>query len=720
MNQPMNQTSNQTMDQPSNQTMNQTTQLQRVELGYEVLGPILFDFCHRLHTHLLSFDDRPAVFLFCTRAGLRLQYLYELFLASQGYEPPANPHKLFWTSRFMTAKGLFVRNPRATFQILAKEFGYTTVSTMLPCLLPPNELGGLDLSFTTAFKPHLNATPTPELLDAIFSHDSGFADRLRQHYRQQSTLFKRQIEALVQQAGTAVLVDSGWQATTQRLLMEGYPELDWQGLYFGRMGASQQHWHFFNVIGLMFESADYDPKQLATCIHYHHHIIEDLLEPELPSVEYLLSDPSGAILPPEPCRRFDYRPAQDNEHHYAGVLRYFQSIATRQSLLDIRYSSQAAWQILDQKIRFPTPTDVELLDVRPRSPDFGKRESNTVVCRRTDWLANRTPEDRLLHAIWKQGQIALDDPIRYRQKQAQFAQRERIQPQPEPLVVRSEIPQVAIITRTKNRPVLLKRAAQSVASQTFRDFVWVVVNDGGDAEEVDQLIRQSPVDLRQVLVVHNPTSIGMEAASNRGIQKSQSKYLVIHDDDDTWQPEFLQRTVAFLENPPVPSMRGVIAHATRWSEAILGDQVELLESVPYQDWVMTVPLYEMASGNMFAPISFLFDRAVYDEIGGFDETLPVLGDWDFNLRFLMKYDIGVIPEKLANYHHRDYQKTGDYSNSVYGAISKHQMFETVVRNRGLRQIANPEAGLPLSSILGFARASSDIRAIVQEILRQQG
>lgn len=700
--------------------MHQDIPAQRIQLGYEILGPIFFDFCHRLHTHFLAFDDRSTVFLFCTRAGLRLQYLYELFLASQGFDPPANPHRLFWTSRFMTAKGLFVRNPQATFQILAKEFGYTTVTTLLPCLLPADELGGLDLSFTSAFKSHLGSQPSPQLLEAIFSHDSGFADRLRQHYNQQSTLFKQQIEALVQQAPVAVLVDSGWQGTTQRLLMEGFPEIDWQGLYFGRMGAPDQNWHFFNAIGLMFESAAYHPKQPATCIHYHHHIIEDLLEPELPSVEYLVADAaSGAVLPPEPCRRFDYRPPAANEHHYAGVLQYFQSITRRQTLLDIRSNSREAWQILDRKIRFPAPSDVDLLDVRPRSPDFGKRESNTVVCRSTSWLANRTPDDRLLHAIWKQGQIALDHPTDYHQRQALFAKPEPdIQPETEPLTILSDLPQVAIITRTKNRPVLLKRAAQSVAAQTLRDFVWVVVNDGGDGEEVEQIIRQSPVDLRQVRVVHHPDSIGMEAASNRGIQTSQSKYLVIHDDDDTWQPEFLQRTVAFLENPPVPSMRGVITHATRWSEAILGDQVELLESTPYQDWVMTVPLYEMASGNMFAPISFLFDRAVYEEIGGFDESLPVLGDWDFNLRFLMKYDIGVIPEKLANYHHRDYQKTGDYSNSVYGAISKHQLFDTVVRNRGLRQLNAEE--LPLSSILSLARASGDIRAMVQEILRQRG
>ena len=39
----------------------------------------------------------------------------------------------------------------------------------------------------------------------------------------------------------------------------------------------------------------------------------------------------------------------------------------------------------------------------------------------------------------------------------------------------------------------------------------------------------------------------MEAASNAGLAATTSKYVAIHDDDDLWAPEFLERTVAALE-----------------------------------------------------------------------------------------------------------------------------------------------------------------------------
>lgn len=45
---------------------------------------------------------------------------------------------------------------------------------------------------------------------------------------------------------------------------------------------------------------------------------------------------------------------------------------------------------------------------------------------------------------------------------------------------------VAVITRTQNRPLMLRRALATLSEQTFSDYrVWVI-NDGGDKECVEQ------------------------------------------------------------------------------------------------------------------------------------------------------------------------------------------------------------------------------------------
>ena len=48
-------------------------------------------------------------------------------------------------------------------------------------------------------------------------------------------------------------------------------------------------------------------------------------------------------------------------------------------------------------------------------------------------------------------------------------------------------------------------------------------------------------------VIHNVESVGMEAASNIGITASESEYLVINDNDDTWHLGFLEKTVSYLD-----------------------------------------------------------------------------------------------------------------------------------------------------------------------------
>ncbi len=260
---------------------------------------------------------------------------------------------------------------------------------------------------------------------------------------------------------------------------------------------------------------------------------------------------------------------------------------------------------------------------------------------------------------------------------------------------------MAIITRTKDRPLLLKRAADSVAAQSWPHYLWVVVNDGGARGPVEEVIRASGVDPRKVRLVSNAHSLGMEAASNAGIAAVDSEFIVIHDDDDSWAPDFLEKTVSYLNSPAGDRYGGVIAQSTYVSEEVKGDEVIVHARYPYQGWVRNVEFAEMACGNFFPPIAFLYRRSVYDAVGGYNESLPVLGDWFFNLEFLLQADIGMVHEPLAFYHHRDRAsgKSGLYANSVIGGQSKHAEFTAVVRNEFLRRHAASNAALAM--VMGY-------------------
>jgi glycosyltransferase involved in cell wall biosynthesis len=399
---------------------------------------------------------------------------------------------------------------------------------------------------------------------------------------------------------------------------------------------------------------------------------------------------------------------------YLAVRRYVSDNAG-QSASRIFAAHNAAMPELARMILRPTADEVPVLSGKLRSADFGK--STVVPVVRDPSAGGAEDRDlRIAQSLWTEGQIALEYPpsaARELQDRASGA-RGPLRPAepdpqgPAPLPAAQHRARVAVITRTKNRPVLLRRAADSVASQSFGDFTWTVVNDGGDAEDVAAIMQAAPIDPRRMRLVSHDESLGMEAASNTGIAACDSDYIVVHDDDDSWLPDFLERTVAFLDSPEGARYGGVATHSLYVSEEIRGDTVVEHDSRPYNDWVRNVHLSEMACGNFFPPIAFVFRRSVLDRIGGFNEALPVLGDWFFNLEFLLEDDIAVLPEPLARYHHRDRGDTNcaAYANSVIGGVSKHEEFAAVARNAFLRRHGD-RAGVAASFAMGYA--VSDLR-----------
>ncbi|MCD8481412.1 MAG: glycosyltransferase [Verrucomicrobia bacterium] len=253
---------------------------------------------------------------------------------------------------------------------------------------------------------------------------------------------------------------------------------------------------------------------------------------------------------------------------------------------------------------------------------------------------------------------------------------------------------VAVITRTKDRPVFLIRAIQSVLKQSFQDWLHVIVNDGGDSGTVDALVKcHAHAYGNRVKVIHHAQSKGMQEASNAAIRASESEYVVVHDDDDSWQPDFLQQTTDFLKNcGPDSTTRGVVTQTTQILEEVnsTGEIVELGRH-PYIQ-VDYVTLAEMRKSNLFAPIAFLYRRAAHEQIGLFRQEFDVLGDHDFNLRFLRRFDIGVLPNYSANYHWR-HRSMG---NTVTAGVEKHRIALSRMKNAYQREyLDNPKEAVGL-------------------------
>jgi len=259
---------------------------------------------------------------------------------------------------------------------------------------------------------------------------------------------------------------------------------------------------------------------------------------------------------------------------------------------------------------------------------------------------------------------------------------------------------VAVVMRTKDRIALLGRALESVLGQTYQKWHLIVVNDGGESHSVERLTQNYVAQFKgRLTLVHNPTSLGMEAASNIGINSVSSEYLVIHDDDDTWHPEFLKETVNVLEQDFSNQLVGVISHSSAIYEEYDGEIFTETERVSWNGSMSSVRYDQMLAHNMFPPISFLFRRDCWKQIGGFREDLSVLGDWDFNLKLLSIGDIGLVPRHLANYHLRE-KAVGSLGNSVIFGKRAHMETQTRITTSHIRKfVAAGEENRGLATLL---------------------
>lgn len=240
---------------------------------------------------------------------------------------------------------------------------------------------------------------------------------------------------------------------------------------------------------------------------------------------------------------------------------------------------------------------------------------------------------------------------------------------------------IAIITRTKDRSLFLKRAIESVGNQDFEDYVHVIVNDGGDAEEVNNLVDMQPERIKsKIKVFHRPESSNApDTIFNECIDRVDSEYVAILDDDDTWHEDFLSQTTECLDNNE--DIAGVVVRTDKIIETLKNGTIKTIKAERLMPDLQAISLYRQFIDNQLMTNAFVFRRDSYEEVGKYDESLPVVADWEFGIRFLQKYDVDFIDPgfALANYHHRVGVKDNSFSRH------SHRKYVTLVANKYLRE-----------------------------------
>ena len=199
------------------------------------------------------------------------------------------------------------------------------------------------------------------------------------------------------------------------------------------------------------------------------------------------------------------------------------------------------------------------------------------------------------------------------------------------------MPRVSVLMPVYNtRPEHLREAMESILSQTFTDFEFLILNDASADPAVEEVVK-SFSDPRIVYAV-NGKNLGISGSRNRLLDMAQGEYLAVMDHDDISLPERFARQVAFLDAHPEVGLLGSLV------QNLMDGQVK---PRPADD--VEVKKMLMIHCNLSHP-SCMIRRSVLDEHGiRYEALFSPAEDYALFARLMPVTQFAILQEPLLRY-----------------------------------------------------------------------
>lgn len=200
------------------------------------------------------------------------------------------------------------------------------------------------------------------------------------------------------------------------------------------------------------------------------------------------------------------------------------------------------------------------------------------------------------------------------------------------------MPLISVVIPVYNNESTIQETIESVLTQSFSDLELIVINDG--SQDSTLKIVSSILDAR--LKVYSYPNAGLAATRNRGVSHASGEYISFIDADDLWTPDKLEAQFKALQANP----QAAVAYS--WTDWI-DESGQFLRPGGHIS----------VSGDVYAKLLLrdfvesgsnpLIRAEALAEVGGFDESLPAVEDWDMWLRLAARYEFVCVPSPQILY-----------------------------------------------------------------------
>ncbi len=121
-------------------------------------------------------------------------------------------------------------------------------------------------------------------------------------------------------------------------------------------------------------------------------------------------------------------------------------------------------------------------------------------------------------------------------------------------------PEISVVMPVYNSEIYLGEAVESVLNQTFKNFEFLILNDGS-TDRSGEIIRKYAGMDKRIKIFNSGRNRGLVHQLNKGMKLSKAKYIARMDSDDISLPRRLERQFLFMEENPSMGVCGA------WMEA---------------------------------------------------------------------------------------------------------------------------------------------------------
>ncbi|WP_394140803.1 glycosyltransferase family 2 protein [Cytobacillus oceanisediminis] len=205
---------------------------------------------------------------------------------------------------------------------------------------------------------------------------------------------------------------------------------------------------------------------------------------------------------------------------------------------------------------------------------------------------------------------------------------------------------ISVVMSVYNTEQYVKQAVDSILYQTYKNFEFVIINDGSTDNTRNIL---EDIEDNRVKIIHLEKNHGVAYARNLGIQEAKGDWIAVQDADDISMPSRLEKQAKFIESNPhviaVGSKIECISGKPAVSRKILNGIAAFHNSLLTKDDL----LKERFRSCPLSHGSCIFSKKAIETAGKYDSNYRLIQDYDLWQRMFSIGSIEMVPEILYLY-----------------------------------------------------------------------